>query len=345
MSPSTIHVFIVNFPTQGQINPLLCLAKSLASYGGFLATFSITATAGQKIMTANDITRGHLYPVGDGFIRFEFYDIDSPFISQFNQFPVFNSKLELGSRKCSPVTCLISGAVVPWVFDIPDELGIPLATMWAQSCASFLTFYYFYNQLAPFPTEDDPYTDVEIPTLPLLKWDELHSFLHPAYPIPDVRTAWLREFGNLNKSFCILIDTFDELERDIIEFAPKLCPSIKPIGPLFRNPNAPISANSYKADSGCLDWLDSKPPRSLVYVCFGSIAHIKQEQVDEIAHRILNTGAPFLWVMRPTEPGSNLKAHALPEEVGPDDGMVVEYSPQERVLAHPSLACFVTHCG
>ncbi|KAL8129232.1 hypothetical protein V2J09_018387 [Rumex salicifolius] len=291
-TPTPHHVLIVSYPAQGQINPVLRLAKRLTSTGGFLVTFSTVAAAGQKIIEANDITVDHLYPVGDGFLRFDFFD----------------------------------------------------------SCASFLTFYYHYNQLVPFPTEEDPYSDVEIPTLPLLKWDELHSFLHPAYPFPCVTKTWLHEFRNLNKSFCIIIDTFDELENDIIDFTTKLCPAIKPVGPLFRDPIAPnstklLGADPHKADSDCLDWLDSKPPRSVVYVCFGSIAHIKQEQVDEMAHGILNTGAPFLWVMRPTEPGSFLKAHALPEEVGPDDGMVVEYSPQERVLAHPSLACFVTHCG
>ena len=28
-----------------------------------------------------------------------------------------------------------------------------------------------------------------------------------------------------------------------------------------------------------------------------------------------------------------------------DRGMVVEWAPQEKVLDHPYIACFVSHCG
>lgn len=357
----TIHIFILSYPAQGQINPLLRLGKRLASTGGFLVTFVTTAYSRQNIIKANGISLGQLYPVGDGFLRFDFFDVDdSAHINPFRQAADFIPKMELSGRKRipemlrrladegRPVSCLINGTMFPWAYDVADELGIPIATMWAQSCASFLTFYYCYNELVPFPSEEDPYTDVEIPTLPLLKWDELHSFLHPSYPEPSIRKSWLGEFQNLDKPFCILMDTFDELERDTVEFTSNLCPVIMPIGPLFKDPIAPNSAlrgNPQEADTDCLGWLDSKPRRSVVYVCFGSLAHLKQEQVDEIAHGILNAGAPFLWVMRPPEPNSNLKPHTLPEKAGPDDGRVVEYSPQEEVLAHPSVGCFVTHCG
>lgn len=145
------------------------------------------------------------------------------------------------------------------------------------------------------------------------------------------------------------MDTFQELEPEIIEHMSQIC-IVKPVGPLFKNPKAPktsIRGDLMKADD-CLEWLDSKPPASVVYISFGSIVHLKQEQVDEIAHGLLSSGVSFLWVVRPPIKAFGLERHVLPdgflEKVG-DKGKLVQWSPQEQVLAHPSLACFLTHCG
>ncbi|XP_073272432.1 cinnamate beta-D-glucosyltransferase-like [Primulina huaijiensis] len=56
----------------------------------------------------------------------------------------------------------------------------------------------------------------------------------------------------------------------------------------------------------------------------------------------------FLWVLKPPGPETGRLPHVLPEgfmeKVG-DKGKIVQWSPQEEVLAHRSTACFVTHCG
>ncbi|KAL6627394.1 hypothetical protein ACP70R_031120 [Stipagrostis hirtigluma subsp. patula] len=60
------------------------------------------------------------------------------------------------------------------------------------------------------------------------------------------------------------------------------------------------------------------------------------------AGRALRHGGPFLWAVRPdTRP--LLPAGFLDAIV--NRGIVVLWSPQERVLAHGSAACFLTHCG
>ncbi|CAN0846231.1 Putative UDP-glucose glucosyltransferase [Linum grandiflorum] len=52
-------------------------------------------------------------------------------------------------------------------------------------------------------------------------------------------------------------------------------------------------------------------------------------QREEFAYGLINSGLPFLWVVRPME----------------EKGKLVRWAPQEEVLRHPSVACFVTHCG
>jgi UDP:flavonoid glycosyltransferase YjiC (YdhE family) len=195
--------------------------------------------------------------------------------------------------------------------------------------------------------------------MPLLKHDEVPSFLHPNTPYPFLGKAILGQYKNLSKPVVILMDTFQELEHEIIDYMSKTyrCP-IKSIGPLFRplkdtdsvtasNSNA-VRVDFYAADQNCMEWLDTKPPGTVVYISFGSVVHLRQEQVDEFAYGLLGSEVSFLWVLRPPPKESTAEPHVLPqrflEEVG-DKGRIVHWSPQEKVLEHPSIACFMTHCG
>jgi len=354
------HVLLVSFPAQGNINPLLRLGKRLAAKG-MLVTFSTTETIGKDMRKANDIT-DQATPVGDGFIRFDFFDDgweeDDPRRKDLDE---YLPQLELAGKDAlhqiikkhahedRPVSCLINNPFDPWVCDVATELGIPNAIHWVQSCAVFSAYYHYYHNLASFPSETEPKIDVQLPCMPLLKYDEVPDFLHPSSPFQVLGRLILGQFKNLSKPFCILMDTFQQLEPEIINYMSKLC-MIKPVGPLFINPKAPttsIRGDFLKADD-CIEWLNSKPPASVVYISFGSSANIGQAQADELAYGLFNSGTSFLWVMKPPQKDAPFKLHVLPdgfmEKVG-NKGKVIQWSPQEQVLAHPSVACFITHCG
>ncbi|XP_017971980.1 PREDICTED: limonoid UDP-glucosyltransferase [Theobroma cacao] len=360
-SEPLVHVFLVSFPGQGHVNPLLRLGKRLASKG-LLVTFSTPESFGKQMTKANNMITDEPTPVGDGFIRFEFFkdgwDEDDPRRADLDQ---YMTQLELVARdeiprmikkyaeQNRPVSCFINNPFIPWASDVAESLGIPSAMLWVQSCACFAAYYHYHHGLVPFPSESDPEIDVQLPAMPLLKYDEVPSFLHPSTPYPFLRRAILGQFKNLNKPFCVMMDTFQELEPEIIEYMSKFCP-IQPVGPLFKNhkvSNSTVRCDIMKADD-CIEWLDSKRALSVIYISFGSIAYLKQEQVDEIAHALLNTGLSFLWVMKPPAKSLGLPTHTLPEgfleKVG-DKGKIVQWSPQEKVLTHPSVSCFVSHCG
>lgn len=158
------------------------------------------------------------------------------------------------------------------------------------------------------------------------------------------------QYRNLEKPFCILMDSFEELEHENVEYMSKIS-TIRTVGPLFKNPKAPnstVKGDLLKADDGIIGWLNTKPRSSVVYVSFGSVVFLSQEQIDEVAHALLDSDISFIWVMKPPHKDSGLVPHVLPEgfleKVG-NRGKVVEWSPQEQILSHPSVACFVTHCG
>lgn len=68
-----IHVFLISFLALGHINPMLRLAKRLAAKG-LLITFSTIEHFGKDMRKANNMGDGDQpIPVGNGFIRFEFF--------------------------------------------------------------------------------------------------------------------------------------------------------------------------------------------------------------------------------------------------------------------------------
>ncbi|EPS61614.1 glycosyltransferase, partial [Genlisea aurea] len=91
----------------------------------------------------------------------------------------------------------------------------------------------------------------------------------------------------------------------------------------------------------CTDWLNRQPPASVVYVAFGSMAQLSQRQMEELARALEQIRRPFIWVVRSSE--RNKLPPGFPADIAA--GLIVSWSPQLDVLAHRSVACFVTHCG
>ncbi|OIV91115.1 hypothetical protein TanjilG_30337 [Lupinus angustifolius] len=360
-SEALSHVLLVSFPGQGHINPLLRLGKCLASRGLFV-TFSTTEDTGKDMQAANNITQKSVTPVGDGFLKFEFFEDglapDDPIKTNLNDhlkhLEVVGKKfvsemIKKHAEANKPISCIINNPFFPWVSDVAAEYGIPSALLWVQSCAVFTAYYHHFHKLVPFPSSSEPFIDVQLPSI-VLKYNEIPDFLHPSSPFPFLGTVILEQFKNLSKPFCILVDSFDELEKDDINYLSKYF-LIRSVGPLFKNPKAPLTNNIrgdfFKRDD-CMEWLNSKPPSSVVYISFGSVAYLPQKQVDEIAFGLVNSKVSFLWVLKPPPKEWNVQPHVLPDgflEETSDKGKVVQWSPQEQVLAHPSVTCFITHCG
>jgi len=73
--------------------------------------------------------------------------------------------------------------------------------------------------------------------------------------------------------------------------------SIKPIGPLIPSfyldrqleDDKEYGLSLFNPNSdGCMEWLDSKETGSVVYVSFGSMAALGEEQMAEIAWGLIN---------------------------------------------------------
>ncbi|KAF5195184.1 Udp-glycosyltransferase 74f2 [Thalictrum thalictroides] len=249
-----------------------------------------------------------------------------------------------------PVSCVVYDSFLPWALDVAKEFGMFGATFFTQACAVNNIYYYFHVGQLEIPDADPPNLSVTVPGLPSLKLPDLPSFFYVAGQYPAYFQMVLNQYSNVEKADWILVNTFKELEVEVVEWMAKLFP-IRTIGPTIPSmyldkrlkDDTDYGLNLYKPDSSiCMNWLNDKPIGSVVYIAFGSLAQLEVEQMEELAWGLKGANTYFLWVVRASEE-SKLPAK-LKEETA-DKGLFVTWSPQLDVLAHKAMGCFVTHCG
>ena len=161
------------------------------------------------------------------------------------------------------------------------------------------------------------------------------------------------ECERARRASAIILNTFDAFEHDVLNALSSILPPVFSIGPLNLLLNSitdkdlkSIGSNLWKEEPECIEWLDSKDPNSVVYVNFGSITVMTNEQLIEFAWGLANSKKTFLWVIRPDLVAGD-KAVLPPEFVTEtrNRGLLSSWCPQEQVLAHPAIGGFLTHNG
>lgn len=96
------------------------------------------------------------------------------------------------------------------------------------------------------------------------------------------------------------------------------------------------------------NWLNGFDERSVILCAFGSECVLKKDQFQELLLGLELTGQPFLAALKPPE-GEKWVESALPEgfkhRVGRRGVVHGGWVQQQLILGHPSVGCFVTHCG
>ncbi|KAJ4967199.1 hypothetical protein NE237_019048 [Protea cynaroides] len=356
-----VHVLLVVSSAQSHINPMLRLGNRLASKGLHvtLATTDFARHRMLKSLSSNTLSQNTK-------IRLQFYsdglslDFDRKthlehFMDCLGKFgPPNLSKLinDLSADNHSPkFSCIITTPFVPWVADVAVQHGIPCALLWIQPSALYAIYYRFYNNLNPFPSQHDPCLTVQLPGLPPLQPADLPSFVLPSNRFVCFSKLLSELFqDHLSKFKWVLGNSFSELEKDVVESMAELSP-IRSIGPLVPSTllglgeGGDFGLDMWKPEERCIEWLDRMPVSSVVYVSFGSMLVLSTKQMENIALGLKNSGRPFLWVVKPPDNGESVPLPTGFLEETEDRGLVVSWCSQTKVLVHPTVSCFMSHCG
>ncbi|XP_065628818.1 crocetin glucosyltransferase, chloroplastic-like [Quercus suber] len=335
---------IVTYPAQGHINPAFQFAERLIRLGVHV-TFFTSVGAHSRGMIKSPTPDGLSFATfsdgyDDGVVPMEDAQKQADQLKRNGSKALTNLVVSTANKQCIVYTTFL-----PWVADVARELHLPSALLWIQPAMVFDIYYYYYNGFADGignDSDDQPSCSIQLPGLPLLATRDLPSFLLASNPYASAPVTIQAQFEVLEKESNprVLVNTFDELEPEALKALEKL--NLVAVGPLV--PYAILDGRDPSNGSkNYIKWLNSKSESSVIYVSFGTMLVLKKQQMEEIARGLLDFGRPFLWVIRAKESGEEEKLSCR-EELE-QMGMIVPGCSQVEVLSHPSLGCFMTHCG
>ncbi|KAK1589112.1 hypothetical protein Q3G72_030587 [Acer saccharum] len=348
------HVVALPYPGRGHINPMMNLCKVLASrQPEILITFVVT----EEWL---------------GFIRSEpkpdnirFGMIPNVIPSELGRAKDFSGFLEAVSTKTEApfeelldrfdyqVTAIVADTYLVWVPGFGNRRNIPVASLWTMSASVFSIFHHFHllEKNGHFPVElsERGHEIVDyIPGLPPTRLANLPTIFYQTSK-QNLHRA-LEGVGEVSKAHYLFFTSVYELETQVIDSLQAEFPfPVYAIGPtipysqLNQSDSAASPTTSLNSPNYYLQWLDSQPAGSVLYVSLGSFLSVSRTQMDEIVAGVKNSGVRFLFVAR-GEHLTNLFKDGC-GNIEDQMGMVVPWCDQLRVLSHSSVGGFWTHCG
>ncbi|KAK2977645.1 hypothetical protein RJ640_012482 [Escallonia rubra] len=343
MGSTKAHALVLPFPVQGHINPMLQFSKRLASKG---LKVTLVATTNSVQAPDNSIDIEYIPDGSDQTDQKKDAGLERFKSVASRVLPDFIEKLN-GYGSC-PVKLVVYDSILPWALDIAHELGLCGASFFTQSCAVSAIYYHItHGSLEIGSLEGD---NVLLPSMLLIGVKDLPSFISDMDAYPALLRLVLDRFSNFEKADWLLFNSFDKLECEVVNWMASQWPT-KTVGPTIPSmyldkrleDDKDYGLSLFKpGDEVCIKWLDTKETGSVVYVSFGSLANLGEDQMEELACGLKQSNRYFLWVVRASEE-SKLPTNFATE--ASEKGLVVNWCPQLKVLAHPAMGCFMTHCG
>ncbi|KAH6791958.1 hypothetical protein C2S52_002435 [Perilla frutescens var. hirtella] len=355
------HVLAVPYPAQGHVIPLLELSQWLAN-NGIRVTFvntdfnhnRITKSLSHSDSTINELI--NLASVPDGLGPSEDRnDLGKLAEALPKAIPQGLEALieKINTTEGDQITCVITDYALMFAL-----AALPYEKLGSIKKAAFLPAPVALLALAKHSRKLIQQGIIDSHGTPLKQQHMIHmSPEMPAMSLQD--SAWLRiGDSNTQKLMFQSIEMNIELEslpdwivcnssHELEPGALKLLPQCVAVGPLLASSRLGQSGGFFwPEDSASLSWLDQQPPNSTIYVAFGSFTVFDEKQFQELALGLELSNRPFLWVVRQdmTQDVEKSYPDGFEERVR-NRGKMVGWAPQQKVLSHPSVACFVSHCG
>ncbi|KAK9666800.1 hypothetical protein RND81_14G212100 [Saponaria officinalis] len=353
-----VSMFFFPFMAAGHLLPMIGIARAIASHSGVQVTIIATPKNVGLFQEAIDRDRENGHDIG-------FLTIELPNKDELDEVENFLVHIPLGLKlkvfmavmnlkdtlkdilvEYRP-DCLVSDPMHPWSLGVAEEVGVPRIVFHSSSLFWLCCEHVLWtskpheglnSETEPFVLDGLP-DRVEFTKKMLPHWHRQQkgftAFFHEKQKADD------NSYGGITNSS-------RELEYDYVDYSKNVMgKKVWMVGPVR---NQQINTHSQGGEH-ILKWLDSKEPRSVLYVSFGTEAFLARDQFHEIARGLKASGHPFIWVARTetytSEGDEDWFPKGFEEEIrGSNQGLVIKgWAPQVMILGHPNVGAFMTHCG
>ncbi|XP_027914185.1 UDP-glycosyltransferase 73C1-like [Vigna unguiculata] len=359
------HFVLFPFMAQGHIIPMMDIARILAQRGVIITVFTTPENASRFNSV---ISRAVSSGLKIRFVQLNFSSkeaglpegcenldmVSSNDMSKiFQVIHMLQKPAEEFFQTLTPKpSCIISDFCISWTVQLAEKYHIPRISFHGFSCFCLHCRHLIHTSdfCKSITSQSEYFTIPGIPDKIQVTKEQLPGSL--ATDLNDFKEQ-VRDAEK--KSYGVIVNTFEELEKAYVREYKK----VKNDKAWFIGPVSLCNKDDLdKAQRGnqasinehhCLKWLDLHQPKSVVYVCFGSICNLIPSQLVELALALEDTKRPFIWVVRNGSQFQELEKWISEEgfeERTKGRGLIIRgWAPQVMILSHPSIGGFLTHCG
>ncbi|KAF5732589.1 UGTPg34 [Tripterygium wilfordii] len=351
MAEATLHIAMYPWLALGHLTPFLHLANKLAKKGHRISFFT-------PIKTQHKLEHFNLHPDLITFVPISVPHLDglppgteTTSDVTYHLFPLLmtamdhtEGDIELLFQDLKPDVVLFD--ISHWMPRLARRLGIK--SIRYDSSSSVMTSY----GLSPARFMENKYSEADLMQPP--RGFPSSSIKLSIYEARFFAMGDAMEFGSrmrfvdrhyicLSECDALGFKTCREIEGPFIDYLQSQFG--KPVllsGPIIPEPTTSTLDEKWEK------WLGGFKPNSMIYCALGSECNLQTDQFQELVLGLELTGMPFLAALKPP-PGLESVESALPE--GFEErikGRGVVYGgwvQQPLILEHPSIGCFITHCG
>ncbi|KAL9233379.1 hypothetical protein vseg_008391 [Gypsophila vaccaria] len=353
-----VRIFFFPFLAAGHLLPMIGVARAFASHPDVQVTIIATPKNVQLFQEAVDCDRVDGHDIG-------FHTIELPNKAALGGVENFLAPVPLGLKikvlmavmnlkdtlrdilsEYRP-DCLVSDPMHPWSVGVAEEVGIPRivfnsSSLFGFCCEHVLSKFKPHERLS---SDSEPFVLDGLPD----KVEFTRKMIPHWYRQQNSSTAFFQEMRKANDdSYGVITNSFRDLEHKYLDYSNNVMEKkVWMVGPVSNQyTNKPSQGGDH-----ILKWLDSKEPRSVLYVSFGTEAFLAKDQFHEIALGLKASCQPFIWVARTETSTPESDEEWFPkgfeqEMRDSNQGLVIKgWAPQVAILGHPNVGVFMTHCG
>ncbi|CAM0913580.1 unnamed protein product [Alopecurus aequalis] len=372
MAASDMHFLLVPLVAQGHIIPMVDLARLIAARGPRVTVLTTPVNAARNRTAVEGAARAGL--------RVELVELPFPGpqlglpegmenADQMLDRTMYYKFFEAIWKMAEPLEayvralprrpdCLVADSCNPWTAGVCAALGIPRLVLHCPSAYFLLAVRNLSSHGVYDRVGDDETAEFEVPDFPVRAVGN-KATMRAFFQWPGLEKEHQSVIDAEATADGLLVNTFRGIEGAFVDaYAAALGARTWAVGPTCAASGAMGGDADAKAGRGnradvdagrIVSWLDARPPASVLYVSFGSIAQLPAKQVDELARGLEASGRPFVWAIK--EAKADAAVRALLDDEGfeervQDRGLLVRgWAPQVTILSHQAVGGFMTHCG